>query len=155
MFSGLISRMDGALRMCRSQTGGDAAGDLQGTGNGEAIGSGLNRGAQAFTLQEFHGDEEAAVLSLVEVGHLDDVGMTQLVGGSGLRAKSLDEPWIFAQIAGEEFKRHADAEKDVVGKVDDTHAALTQFADDAVLTPHQAAESQLARADQDSRRLDR
>ncbi len=83
-------------------------------------------------VEILHRDEAPALRFTDFVDHAD-VGMVQ--GGSGTRfpAKSFQHDRVLGDQFRQEFKRHQPAQLGVLGLVDDTHPAATQFLDDPVV----------------------
>src|SRR5271154_4698417 len=103
--------MDCALSVGRSQARGDVARDLQRPRNAQRTMRLFERRAKTRTLHELHGDEQIAVLGLVQVRDLNNVGVAQLVSGAGFGAEALDELWVLAQVAGEKLQRYVNSKQ--------------------------------------------
>ena len=134
--------MHDALGVRRSQTGTDATEQIQSPGNLQPARRLIQHRAQARAFHILHGDKEAAILGLVQIGDLDHVGMAQLVGGARLLAKALDELRVLAQIGGEKLERHLTAQQNMFGQINHAHSALAQLARNAIFSPHQRARRQ-------------
>ncbi len=80
---------------------------------------------------------------LVDVVDRADVGVLERGGRAGLALKPLERLSVAGQLLGQELQRHAAAELQVLGLVDDAHAAAAELRDDAVvgdgLADHQEA----------------
>jgi hypothetical protein len=88
--------------------------------------------AEGFAFQKFHGDVGRAVIGLAGFVNGDDVGMVDAPRGSGFILKAQQELGVIQQLAAQDFERHRTvAHRDLLGKEDRTHAALTQAADNA------------------------
>ena len=98
--------------------------ELEGS-RGEAV-------AQGFAFEQLHGDERLPVV-LVDVVDRTDVGVLERGGGAGLALEPLEGLRIADQILGQELQRDAAAELQVLGLVDDAHAAAAELREDAVV----------------------
>jgi hypothetical protein len=77
---------------------------------------------------ELHGVVVHAALAADAV-HRDDVWVVQAGGGLGLDAEPLDLPGVHRGGHRQELQRHAAAQRDLLGLVDDPHAAAADLAD--------------------------
>jgi hypothetical protein len=136
------------MRVSRGQPAHDAARHLQRPRDAEPAALLIHRLPQTFARHVLHGDKQAAVLALIQIGHFDDVGVAQLVSGACLHAEALDELGVLAQVAGQKLQRHIAAQQNVLRQVDHSHPALPQLAHNAVFAAHQGAGLQLVRHNQ-------
>ena len=83
-------------------------------------------------FQQFHHDEG---LSFELVNFVDDadVGMIEAGGGAGLALKALQGHGVADQFRGEELQRDASTQPQVLGAIDDSHAAAAQLLFDPVV----------------------
>jgi hypothetical protein len=101
--------------------------------------------AEIFALDVLHGDEWSSVLSLVEIENLNDVGVMKLGSGERLATETLEEDWVLAEFAGDEFKRAQASEQKMFGEINGTHAAAADEALDALLSADDSAGIEIAR----------
>ncbi len=78
--------------------------------------------AQIRILDLTHGDEQEAV-GLACVVDRDDVGVVDARRDPRLAQEALAEAVVLAELDGEDLQRHRPVEADVLGEVDDRHAA--------------------------------
>ena len=84
---------------------------------------------QALALDELHGVVVHAPLAADGVDR-HDVGVVQAGGGLGLELEPLELPGVERRGEGQDLQRHAAAERDLLGLVDDAHAAAADLAED-------------------------
>ena len=94
---------------------------------------------QAAALDELHGVEGHAPLAADGVDR-DDVRVVQAGGGLGLELEPLQLPRVHRRGNRQDLQRHAAAERDLLGLVDDPHAAPADLADDAEIAQHARAD---------------
>jgi hypothetical protein len=87
---------------------------------------------ERLAVEKFHGDEGLAVL-LANVVNGADVRMIERGGGLGFALETGEGLRVARDVLREKFQRDETAEARVLGFVDDTHAATTEFFDDAVV----------------------
>ena len=122
--------VDDALVMGLAQAGGHLAGDLQGLLR-------LQRSAPELVLErlavhELHGDI-GPVLVLADLVDGADVRVVQGRGGLGLDEETLFEVGRVHEVRRQELQGHRPLELEVLGLVDDPHAAVAELLDDLVL----------------------
>ena len=88
----------------------------------------LQRGA----FHEFHGNKCLAVL-LANFVDGADVGMIERRRRASLSSKALQHLRILCQLIGEKLERDKAAKEEILGFVDNTHAAATQHFDDSIV----------------------
>ena len=98
--------------------------ELEGS-RGEAV-------AQRLAFEQLHGDEGPPVV-LVDVVDRADVGVLERGGGARLALQPLEGLRVARQLLGQELQRDASAELQVLGLVDDAHAAAAQLREHAVV----------------------
>ena len=115
--------------------GGQAVGDLGGVreGLGGAEGAALDLGPQALAAAEGHGDEHLPAIALADLVDGADVGVVEDGGRLGLVDEALAGLGVVGELQGQELEGHGAAELEVVGLIDDSHAASADLAEDAVL----------------------
>ena len=91
---------------------------------------------QAFALITGHDDVEAAVLGLVDFVDCADVRMVEARRRPGLVDETLPGFGVRCQSGRQELEGDRPLEAEVLGLVDDAHAAPAELADDAVLAGH-------------------
>jgi hypothetical protein len=87
---------------------------------------------KSLAFEEFHRDECSAVL-LADVVNRADIGMVQCGRGSGFSAEAFQGLAVFAELAGKKFKGNKAIEAGVLGFVDHTHPAPTEFFENAIV----------------------
>ena len=87
---------------------------------------------QRHAIETFHGDEGLAML-IVDFVNGADVGMVEGGGGLGFALEAAEGLRILGDFVGQELERDEATEFDVLGLVDDSHAATAEFLDDAVV----------------------
>ncbi len=98
---------------------------------------GLHRGAlvgrhEIVAVEQLHREEQPAVGQLAEVVDLDDVARAQARGGTRLVAEHLHHLRLLAEIEAEDLQRDLALDVDVLGLVDDAHAAFAEPAQDPI-----------------------
>src|SRR5713226_6200919 len=100
----------------------------------------MNDVGQCLAVNELHGVEvDAAFAAGGEDG--DDVGVVQLRGGVSFVLEALQLPGIERAGEGEDFQGDPPAERDLLGLVDDAHAAPADLADDAEIAQNSVLRS--------------
>lgn len=94
--------------------------------------AGAEHDLERIPLEEFH-DEKAPRLVPAEVVDRADVGVIERRGRSGFALEALDCRDIVRQFRGQELERDLPAQAQILGTVDNAHAAATEFFDDAVV----------------------
>ena len=79
--------------------------------------------AEVLAVNVLHRHEERSVRQRAEVGHLDDVRVSEAGGGARLALEPLDEQWIGGERPLQDLERHGCVESDVPGQVHVSHAA--------------------------------
>ncbi len=87
---------------------------------------------QRLALEQFHRDEGLALV-LVDVVDRADVGVLERGGGPRLAPQPLECLRVPAELLRQELQRHAAAELQILGFVDDTHAAAAELPEDTVV----------------------
>ena len=87
---------------------------------------------QRLPFQELHDDEGLAVF-LVNLVDGADVGMVQRRRGARFPLKAIQGLAILGKFFGQKLKRDEAAKFEILGPVNDTHAAAAQLLDDAVM----------------------
>ena len=85
---------------------------------------------QGLAVDELHGVVVHAALAADGVDR-DDVRVVQAGGGLGLDLEPLELPGVERRGERQDLQRHAAAERDLLGLVDDPHAAAADLAEDA------------------------
>src|ERR671934_55536 len=85
----------------------------------------LEEAPEIDALDVAHGDEEDAA-RLVGVVDGDDVGVVEGGGDARLAQEALAEALVLGQLGGEQLERHLASEAQVLGAVDDAHAAAPE-----------------------------
>jgi hypothetical protein len=115
-----------------AQSTGHLANDVHRLEHRNAVGV-LQAVGQALPVQVFHHQEHHALGRGPEIGHVDDVGMTDAAGGLGLDQELLDH----VLLAREVVVQHLDGDRlfddHVLGAVHHAHAALADDALDLVI----------------------
>ena len=88
---------------------------------------------ERHAIEKFHGDEAQAAFAFADFVDRADVVVIQRGGGAGFAAKAFECTGIGGDVVGQKFERDESAERQVFGFVDDSHAAATEFFDDAVV----------------------
>ena len=100
---GLHVAMEDALAVRRSEAKCDATRQFERAFDGQrAV---RNQVTEIFALDVLHGDEGCAILGLIEIENLDDVGVMKLGSGERLAAETREEGRVLAEFAGDEFER--------------------------------------------------
>ena len=76
---------------------------------------------------------KAVAVVLADIVDGADVGMIQSGSGFGFALEAFERLRVVGDIVGEKFQSDGAVEAGVLGFVDDTHAAATEFFDDAVV----------------------
>jgi hypothetical protein len=87
-------------------------------------------------------DEEVDAIVLARVVRRDDVRVAQAGHGLGLVLEALQPARVSPARLGKDFEGHAPAQRQLLGLVDDPHAAAADLADDAVVA-HGIAQTQI------------
>ena len=87
---------------------------------------------QALALDELHG-VETDIAVLADLVDWNDIGVMQSRGGAGLAAEPLQDRPVAGRLPRQYLERHPVAERDLLGLVDDPHAAPTDLAEDPVV----------------------
>ena len=116
--------MDNARAVRRVQRIGNLDAELQNLLDGH--GSGADRVLQRHPVEVFHGDE-ALALEGVHVVNRADVGMIQRRSGARFALEALKRHRVARKAFRQELQRHASAETQIFGKIDDAHAAAAQL----------------------------
>ncbi len=87
---------------------------------------------QGLALEQLHRDEGLALV-LVDVVDRADVGVLERGGGPRLALQPLERLRVPAELLRQELQRHAAAELQILGFVDDAHAAAAELREDAVV----------------------
>lgn len=90
------------------------------------------RRLERVPLEQLH-HEEALRLVPAEVVDRADVRVIERRGRPGFALEALDCGRVVCQFSGKELERDLPAEPQILGTVDDAHAAATEFFDDAVV----------------------
>ena len=97
---------------------------------------------QSLAVEQLHRDEGLALV-LVDVVDRADVGVLERGGRACLTLQPLERLSVARQLFGQELERHAAAQFQILGLVDDAHAAAAQLRNHAVvgdrLADHRAA----------------
>ena len=87
---------------------------------------------QGIPFQILHRDE-GCVVFFANLVNGADVRMIQGRRGLGFALKAAECLWVFGYLFGQKLEGHEAAELHILGLVDDTHSATTEFFDDAVV----------------------
>src|SRR5580704_1300723 len=88
--------------------------------------------AEGLAFEEFHDDEAATVL-FINIVDRANVRMVQCGSSSRLALETLKRFLVSGELVRKEFQRDLAAEANVLGFIDDTHTAATEFLDNAVM----------------------
>lgn len=95
---------------------------------------------QGHAIDVFHGDKRDELTRTLSPGHglleglyRGDVRMFQAGGGQGLTPKTGEAVGVVAHGRRQDFERHLALQRGVLGKIDLTHAAFSELADDTVV----------------------
>ena len=124
--------MHGAALVGCGEPGGNAAGKLRARSGGRGPLTSRSTARRLGPATYSMAMKRVPSSSWSRVDDLGDVGMAQRVGGARLIAKAFDKLGIAAELGGEELEVNLAAEHEVLGQVDNAHAALAELADDAV-----------------------
>ena len=97
--------------------------------------SSLDHLRQGLAVDELHGVEVDAALAADGVDR-HDVGVVQLAGGVGFVAEACQSARVEHRREGQHLQGDSPAERDLLGLVDDAHAAAADLADDAEVAEH-------------------
>ena len=101
--------------------------------------------ADVLALDQFHDDEGAAVVGVVEVIHSDRVGMTELAGDNGFGLEALQEVRVAGDGVVDNFDGTYLVEGEVAAAVDHAHAADADPAQNFILITNNHAGLQFVR----------
>ena len=87
---------------------------------------------EPLALDELHG-VEADVSILAHLVDRHDVGVVQSCGGAGLAAEPLLDHPVAGDLPRQDLERNAAAQRDLLGLVNDAHAAPADLAEDPVV----------------------
>jgi hypothetical protein len=88
---------------------------------------------QPLALDELHGIvADLAILADLEDRH--DIRVVELGRRAGLAAEAGQGLGVLGHLAGQDLQSHVTPQRDLLGLVDDAHAALADFAEDAKIT---------------------
>ncbi len=85
-----------------------------------------------MTFEQLHHDEVPALV-FVNVVDGADMRVIQRGCGAGFALEAFEGRRVGGWLLGQEFQRHVPAKLGVLGHVHDSHAAATQFFDNAVV----------------------
>ena len=74
-----------------------------------------------------------AALFFANVMNGANVGMAQCRSGASLSSKAFEGLWVFGKFVGKEFKSNETAKLGVLGLVNHTHPATTEFFENAIV----------------------
>ena len=94
--------------------------------------SSSEHGIEALALDELHHVVGRFVL-LADAEDRHDVGMVQLGGGPGLALEPPPLLDVSERLRGQDLEGDVPAERDLLGLVDDPHAAAADLAEDAIV----------------------
>ena len=81
---------------------------------------------ERHAVEQFHGDEAEAV-GFADFVNGADVGVIERGGGAGFAAEALESQQGLARRCREKFQGDEAAEREVLGFVDDSHAAAAEL----------------------------
>src|SRR6266446_3970362 len=87
---------------------------------------------QRHAIEILHHDE-VLTIALVNLEDHADVGMIQRRGSLGFALKAAEGLLVFGYLVGQELQSDKAAELHILSFVDHTHAAATEFLNDAVV----------------------
>ena len=87
---------------------------------------------EGLAVEQFH-DDEALALMLANLVNGADVGMVERGRGAGFAAETLDRLRVLGNLVGQKLQGDKAAQGDVLGLIDDPHAAAAQLLEDAVV----------------------
>jgi hypothetical protein len=90
----------------------------------------MNMLAQGLAVNEFHGDERTMIL-LANVVDGANAGVVESGSGVGFAAKALQSLGILRHVFGQKLEGDGAVQASVLGFVDHTHSASTEFFNDA------------------------
>ncbi len=88
---------------------------------------------QALPLDELHRVEPDLTV-LADLVNRHDVGVVQPRRGAGLAAKPLERRPVRRHMPGQHFEGHPPAERNLLGLINDTHAAPADLSQNPVIT---------------------
>jgi len=127
---GLDVAMNDAFGVSCVERIGDLRGEIENLINGER--TGLDCVFERGPFEQFHDDEGFAVGG-ADVVNRADVRMIESGRGFGFAVEAREGMRIGGDIFGEEFERDVAVEARVFGFVHHTHAAVSDFGEDAVM----------------------
>jgi hypothetical protein len=86
---------------------------------------------ERLALEILHHDVRPLVRA-AEVGHLDDVGVANLIDGAGFREKARDGLRVARHFGVQDLDGRLARDHLVLGEIDDAHPAFAQHLDDLV-----------------------
>ena len=137
--------MEHAPIVRRGQPRADLARDLGGLVLGVAADAAEQR-RKILPVHVLHGEECVAV-GFADVVDAADVDVGYLPGDADLGEKPGHPLCVAGHLLGKELQRHRLAQREIVGPVDLTHAALSQQADDPVSPGEHRARGEPASSD--------
>src|SRR5215470_7987300 len=87
---------------------------------------------QRHAIQKFHGDEWLPIV-LADLVYRANVGMVESRGGTSFATKAFQRLRVMGNIFGEELQGDEATKLGVLGFVDDTHPAASEFLDHPVV----------------------
>ncbi len=87
---------------------------------------------ERLPLEQLH-RQEALFFVLAEIVDRADVRVVQRGSGAGLTLESFDRGRIVRQFRGEELQRDMSSEAQILGSIDDAHAAAADLFDHAIV----------------------
>ena len=98
---------------------------------------------ERLALEELHCNEGPAIVEPTGVVDVDDVRALDARSGPSFAEKTLDDDAGRAELGGEHLDRDVLAERELLGFVDRSHAAATDFTDHAIFAGEQLAHGNL------------
>jgi hypothetical protein len=92
----------------------------------------VNALPEGLALEQLHRNE-VPPLVLIDVVDRTDIGMIQRRGGARFALEALDRLAVAGQVLRQELQRDGALEPQILGPVDDAHAAGTECLDDPVM----------------------
>ena len=130
--------MDDAGAVCRIETVGDPDRDVHDLGHRQPVVQQV--GVERLALEQLHGDERLAVL-FADLVNRADVRMIERRRRPRLEPEALGRLRAALQIAWQELQRDVPAKRQILGLIDDAHAARTDAAQDPIVGDLSAFES--------------